>query len=77
MKRFIEARGGSIDICSELGKGTGVTINWVARPQAKPIPIIAVSANSMVADVECSLDAGMTDHICKPIDGAVLVKKLK
>lgn len=38
----------------------------------KDIPIIALSANAMNEDRICSLDAGMNEHINKPID----IKKL-
>ncbi len=35
---------------------------------ARPIPIIAVSANAMSHQVEEYLEAGMTAHVAKPID---------
>ncbi len=34
----------------------------------KDIPIIAMTANAMVSDKEKALEAGMNDHISKPID---------
>ena len=40
------------------------------------LPIIAMTANALPEDRERALDAGMNDHIAKPIDVAELYKKL-
>ena len=37
------------------------------RPDGKNIPIIAMTANSFAEDVQASLDAGMNEHLSKPI----------
>ena len=38
------------------------------RPDAKNIPIIAMTANAFREDIERALDAGMNGHMSKPID---------
>ena len=46
-------------------------------PQAKKIPIVAMTANVFNADIEKSLEAGMNDHIGKPLDINVVLEKLR
>lgn len=38
------------------------------RPDAKTVPIIAMTANAFAEDVEESRNAGMNEHISKPLD---------
>jgi PAS domain S-box-containing protein len=45
-------------------------------PQAKSIPIVAMTANVFREDVEKCLEAGMNDHIGKPLDFEVVLNKL-
>jgi CheY-like chemotaxis protein/anti-sigma regulatory factor (Ser/Thr protein kinase) len=45
-------------------------------PEAKAIPIVAMTANAFKADVESCLAAGMNDHIAKPLDVDNLLLKL-
>ena len=43
------------------------------HPDAKTIPIIAMTANAYADDVERSLKAGMNGHLAKPLDAGKLV----
>ena len=43
-------------------------IRSLPRPDAKTIPIIALTANAFAEDIEKSAQAGMDAHITKPID---------
>jgi CheY-like chemotaxis protein len=47
------------------------------HPQAKTIPIYAMTANAFTEDVSAALSAGMNGHIAKPIDTEVLYSTLK
>ena len=46
------------------------------HPQAKEIPILAMTANAFSDDVKASQDAGMDGHVSKPIDFEVLADML-
>lgn len=43
----------------------------------RDIPILAVTANAMMEDREKCLNAGMNDHIAKPINSTLLHKKIE
>ena len=42
--------------------------NLPNRPDGKKIPIIAMTANAFAEDVQAALNAGMNEHVAKPID---------
>ena len=46
-------------------------------PPKANIPIVAMTANAFSEDKQVALDAGMNDHIAKPIDMSVLVPTLR
>jgi signal transduction histidine kinase/CheY-like chemotaxis protein len=46
-------------------------------PKAKTIPIVAMTANVFKEDIEKCLDAGMNDHVGKPLDITLVLEKLR
>lgn len=46
------------------------------HPEALTIPIVAMTANAFVKDVQDALDAGMNAHIAKPINMETLKSTL-
>ena len=51
-------------------------IRHLARKDAASIPIIAMTANAFAGDQEKSFDAGMNEHLTKPLDQHKLLKVL-
>lgn len=47
--------------------------NLSDRPDGKEIPIIAMTANAFAEDVQAALNAGMDDHVAKPVDMEILI----
>jgi CheY-like chemotaxis protein len=68
-----------MDIRMPVLNGLAATakIRALERPDALTIPIIALSANAFAEDIKTSKQAGMNDHIIKPLDMRVLLGKLK
>lgn len=56
-------------------QATGI-IRASDRPDAG-VPIIAMTANAFVEDRQRAREAGMTEHLAKPLDQAVLVRTLQ
>ena len=52
------------------------TIRALDRPDAKTIPIIAMTANAFEEDIRNTREAGMNAHLSKPIDIDMLFKTL-
>jgi len=52
-------------------------IRALDRPDAKSIPIIAMTANAFDEDVQQSLQAGMNAHLSKPVEPEHLFKTLR
>ena len=46
--------------------------NLSDRPDGKKIPNIAMTANAFAEDVQAALNAGMDDHVAKPVDMEII-----
>ena len=53
------------------------TIRAMDRPDAKRIPIIALTANAFDEDVQRSMQAGLNAHLSKPIQPDILFETLE
>lgn len=62
------------------GYDAAAAIRALKRPDALRIPILAMTANAFVEDIQAAKAAGMNEHLAKPIDfdalGSVLKKYL-
>ena len=52
-------------------------IRALSRPDARTIPIIAVTANAFAEDIAATTAAGMNAHVSKPIDFNILCQTLE
>jgi len=57
--------------------GIGATRVLRADRRFASVPIIAMTANAMKADLDACIEAGMNDYVTKPIDRHVLVATLR
>lgn len=58
-----------ISICAPIRSGK--------NPLGKTIPILAMTANAFTEDIEKSKEAGMDEHLSKPVDIAVLERAVR
>ena len=68
-----------MDVSMPIMNGYAATrrIRSSEHPDAKQIPIIAITANAFPEQVEASLESGMNEHVSKPINYYYLCKKLE
>ena len=59
------------------GLETTEAIRSLDRPDAKTVPIIALTANAFDEDVQRSLQVGMDAHLSKPVEPDRLYQTLK
>ena len=52
-------------------------IRAMERPDAKEIPIIALTANAFDEDVQRSMQAGLNAHLSKPVEPEILFETLE
>ena len=52
-------------------------IRSLERPDAKVIPIVAMTANAFAEDVQTSMESGMNAHLSTPIDMTELTGTLE
>jgi signal transduction histidine kinase/CheY-like chemotaxis protein/HAMP domain-containing protein len=65
-----------MDLQMPVMDGYEATRNIRKNPKFKALPVIAMTANAMSGDKEKCLDAGMNDHVAKPIDPGQLFSSL-
>ncbi len=65
-----------MDVQMPLMDGYEATKIIRSLPNITTLPIIAMTASAMRQDVETCLSVGMNDHIAKPIDIKILLKKM-
>ena len=65
-----------MDIMMPVMNGYEATkmIRALDREDAKEVPIIAMTANAFTEDRIRAKEAGMDEHVAKPVDGELLVK---
>ena len=47
------------------------------RPDAATVPIIAMTANASADDRQKAQEAGMNEHVTKPLDSGLLLRTIK
>ena len=81
---FADSRPGEIDailmdVMMPVMDGLEATrrIRAMKRPDARTIPIIAMTANAFAEDRQLAFAAGMDIHIAKPLEGSEMVETLE
>ena len=65
-----------MDLQMPVMDGIEATKRIIANADTSHIPIIAMTANAISTDIDTCVEAGMLDHIAKPIDEVDLLEKL-
>ena len=65
-----------MDIQMPIMDGYTATREIRKQPQLQDLPIIAMTANAMVGDREKALEAGMNDHIAKPLNVSTMFETI-
>ena len=52
-------------------------IRLLSHPQAKTIPIIAMTANAFSEDIQAAYKSGMNSYLSKPIDLDLIIETLR
>ena len=84
LEKFVQSPQGTydailMDVRMPMMDGIQTTINirhW-DRPDAKTIPIIAMTANAFDEDIEKSRAAGMNAHLSKPIEAELMYSTIQ
>ena len=51
-------------------------IRALHRPDAQTVPIFAMTANAFPEDIQLSRDAGMNEHLSKPLQEAEVLRTI-
>ena len=68
-----------MDVMMPVMDGLAATkqIRAMERSDAKQIPIFAMTANAFAEDIERSKEAGMNEHLCKPLNEEKLLQAIR
>ncbi len=68
-----------MDVMMPVMNGHDATkaIRNLDRPDAAAVPIVAMTANAFAEDVQAARDAGMNEHIAKPLEPDIIQKILQ
>ena len=69
--------GGEMVTCTQASRKATARIRSMERPGEPALPILALTANAMEQDRLRCLDAGMNDHLAKPIRRTQILKALE